>query len=550
MNKFFSLAISGLSLLLCSGPVSANNLLWSGPGNNWNTTGSDNWTGDSTVFTNGDSVSFGGSGPTSISIQPLGVSPLSTTFLPNAQNYTFTGGGINSGSLDVFGGVQTLNNGFNALSGTTSVFEGGTLALTGFATLSNTTLNLQGGNLTINGNSENTRLSNTNAVTLNSGGLFMDNGSGGILEETIGTLNFSGTSRLDLIRGGGGAGDLTILRVAELNRVDRGILEISRNGANSRVGVTVTGTAPTVTNGMVSPHFIFFSNNNQPTFATYGALGIPGVDSNFSNATASGTGLQTVLNQSGNTGNSTLYFATNTGGTLAINGAEVKDIYAGRISRSFSGGANTTLRIHSGGLILENESSNLDLGFLNIDLPNGVEGVFYTGRTAGQTFTINGVISGDNGLTKGGVGTLILGGVNTYLGDTTVTEGGLTLSSSGELLFQLLDGNVSNKITGTGTATLEGIFRLDNTGLSNQVGEWLLVDVDSLSSTFGSTFGLQFTDNTTFTQSGSLYTAGDWTFDTSTGYLTAIPEPSTYALIFCGIAFGLVLVRRRLKKGS
>ncbi|MCC5850276.1 MAG: PEP-CTERM sorting domain-containing protein [Verrucomicrobia bacterium] len=550
MKNKFVLSIAGLALVLVCGPASANDLLWSGPGVEWDTSTA-NWSGDSTIFDNGDTVSFGSSGPSGIVIQGGGVSPLSTTFLANAQNYTFTGGGINGGSLNVFGGLQTFNNGANTLTGNTNIFAGGTLALTGSATLANTTLNLQRGTLRITGNSTNTRLSDSNAVTLHSGSIFMDNGPDGILDETVGILNFSGTSRLDLTRGGGGPGDLTILRIADLNRVDRGILEISRAGADSRTSITVTGTAPVVTNGMVSPHFIMFASTNStpsptPTFATYISSPNPNVTTGqFAAATASGTGLQTVLNNAGNTGDSTLYFATNTGGTLAIRGDEVKNAYAARFSRSFSGGANTTLRVHGGGIIMEHATDNLSLDLLNIDLPTGVEGVFYTGRTAGQTFTINGVISGDNGLTKGGVGTLILGGANTYTGNTTVTEGGLTLTASGELRFELQDGNNSNKITGTGSATLDGIFRIDADGLTNQMGQWKLVDVDTLSETFGGNFGLQFTDNTTFAQSGTQYTSGDWTFDTTTGYLVAIPEPGT--LLLLGIALGSLLIFRRRK---
>jgi autotransporter-associated beta strand protein len=423
--------IAACLLLAATAPAAA--LIWDGdPNANWDINTSTNWTGESTYFNNGDAVTFSNVSPsgTAIAITGGGVAPLSTTFASNALNYTFTGGGILGGSLTVNGGTQTFNNGANTLSGATTINAGATLTLTGSATLPNTTLTINRGALNIIGTSTNTRLNDTNAVTLRSGTIEVNNFNvaNSIMDETIGAINFSGTSRLSAVRGrkDGGASDLAILRVASLNRVDRGMLELNRTGAATRAAITVTGTAPSVTNGTVSPHFIMFASTDippstQPTFATYITSGTPGVSTGqFDAATASGTGLQTVLITAGNTGSSTAYFASNAGGTLAIVGAEVKNIYAGRISRSFSGGASTTLRIHGGGLIMEHATpgSTVSLDLLNIDFPTGVEGVIYTGRTAAETHIINGVISGDTGLTKGGPATLVLGGNNDWTGAT------------------------------------------------------------------------------------------------------------------------------------
>ena len=58
--------------------------------------------------------------------------------------------------------------------------------------------------------------------------------------------------------------------------------------------------------------------------------------------------------------------------------------------------------------------------------------------------TIAGIISGANNIIKSGNGTLILGGINTYSGATTISAGTLNISG------QLGSGNYSNTINNSG----------------------------------------------------------------------------------------------------
>jgi fibronectin-binding autotransporter adhesin len=144
--------------------------------------------------------------------------------------------------------------------------------------------------------------------------------------------------------------------------------------------------------------------------------------------------------------------------------------------------------------------------------------VLSVGALNGST-TFAGQINGNNALTKVGTGTLTLSGANTYTGSTTVSAGGLDLAASGHLKFLPGLNGVSNKITGAGTITLNGIFNIDTTVANTTSGNsWLLVDVDVLTETYGGTFSVDG-----FDQSGTIWTKVEggktWTFDQVTGKL-------------------------------
>jgi autotransporter-associated beta strand protein len=148
-----------------------------------------------------------------------------------------------------------------------------------------------------------------------------------------------------------------------------------------------------------------------------------------------------------------------------------------------------------------------------------------TGTNTGAN-TISGVISNGIGIIavqKTGTGTWTLSGTNTYTGSTTINNGTLTLANTSELRFRIQNNNVSTRVLGTGTVSLNGILRLDITSLTGS-GTWNLVDVTALTETFGANFGLKFTDNSVFTnQGGGVYTNGRWKFTTADGNLTLPP---------------------------
>ena len=134
-------------------------------------------------------------------------------------------------------------------------------------------------------------------------------------------------------------------------------------------------------------------------------------------------------------------------------------------------------------------------------------------------------------LTKTGPGTLTLSGANTHTGSTTVANGTLVLSSTGKLTLRPTANNTSNKLTGPGTATIDGNLHLDLTSAALSHGNtWRLVDAATKS--FGSSFALTSTLAVPFTESANVWTATDggriWTFRESTGILSlAMPTPFT-----------------------
>jgi fibronectin-binding autotransporter adhesin len=138
-----------------------------------------------------------------------------------------------------------------------------------------------------------------------------------------------------------------------------------------------------------------------------------------------------------------------------------------------------------------------------------------------QNFTITGAISqtgGSFGVTKTELSVVTLAGVNTYTGNTTVNAGGVILADNAGLKFVIGANGVNNKITGAGTATIDGDFTLDLTGAAIATGNsWTLVD--TATKTFGATFTL-----VGFSESGDVHTKVEgtnvWTFTESTGILS------------------------------
>lgn len=183
-------------------------------------------------------------------------------------------------------------------------------------------------------------------------------------------------------------------------------------------------------------------------------------------------------------------------------------------------------------------------------------------RGSGETL-INGDISdfsGGKGTAAGGIDfntsaggarSLTLAGTNTYSGNTLLGGGASTifnLADTGSMTFYVGANGINNQITGSATANFNGSFNFDLTGADLTDGNsWNIVDVATVIESFAGSFSVSG-----FTESGNVWSNGaGFSFNEATGILSysAIPEPSTYALLVG--AAGLMLgIGRRARRAS
>jgi autotransporter-associated beta strand protein len=182
---------------------------------------------------------------------------------------------------------------------------------------------------------------------------------------------------------------------------------------------------------------------------------------------------------------------------------------------NFSGGATT----HFGMLTSTSPTTALRASQLGGQNTWSIGALNLSGTFAGQ-------IQGGT-VIKVGTGILTLSGINTYAGNTNITDGEIVLHEDGGLRFVIGANGVSNKVTGAGTATLNGDFTFDLAGADLTNGNsWTIVDATI--PTFGSTFSVvDFEDN----NADNIWTKVDggntWTFDEATGVLSLVSAPAS-----------------------
>ena len=146
-----------------------------------------------------------------------------------------------------------------------------------------------------------------------------------------------------------------------------------------------------------------------------------------------------------------------------------------------------------------------------------------------STATLGVVLDGTQGFAKTGQGTLILTQANTYTGNTLVNGGTLALASGGTLSFKIGATGVNNQVTGTGTANLDGKFKLDLSTANTTTGNaWTLVNVAMLTETFGAAFAVDG-----FAENAHVWTTirngKKWTFTEADGKLSVVGTYGSWA---------------------
>lgn len=358
-----------------------------------------------------------------------------------AVNIGAGGGTIRNFSTAVFNGALTGSGQFMAQSGTSTTLAGDVSGFTGqfyadngaFIFTGNTAMGagsslINGNLLTLTNTTNNVtnRLSGRNLESF--GGTFVLNGNIAGTTENAGNLTLaSGATTLTVSPAATGTAGTT-LGFTGLTRLDRATLYARGTGLGGTLGganianvtfdnapgTLIGGGGTTATNTSILP---FVLGSTTGTVTSGAALSLTTWDPVSKQIiplnTTTGYAANLATAASDDNVNVAVSEAVTSGGQT------INALRFGAAS-TLSGGASDVLTINSGAILSTVSTSIIDAP-INF---GGAEGVVF----ASGALRINGAISGTNGLTKAGVGTLTLTGANTYTGDTTLSLGNTTVA--------------------------------------------------------------------------------------------------------------------------
>ncbi|MEY4488138.1 MAG: hypothetical protein RIQ79_646, partial [Verrucomicrobiota bacterium] len=166
-------------------------------------------------------------------------------------------------------------------------------------------------------------------------------------------------------------------------------------------------------------------------------------------------------------------------------------------------------------------------------------------RSASELYAQNGglvltaALSGTGNLTLTGANLVTFSGTNTYKGSLNLTNtAGFTLASTGSLTFAPAANGITNAITGTNPAVLDGTFNINTSITSTVTGSsWVLV-ATSGAKTYGATFTVAGFTADAAAVGARKWTSGIYQFDEATSTLSVVGTPLTAIQTWRAARFG------------
>ena len=378
--------------------------------------------------------------------------PVTTTFnVPyalstinfNSQNNTvvFTGGSA-AGNLNQFGtGTASIagNNANDGASGTVLLTAGtyalGTQIAIGTASTGGGSFGMQvaaGATLNATGDLGVGGYATATSGTSYTGVLTLNGGTATTASGTIYIGNFTGFPASQITAQQNAAGRI-IVNSGSLTGANSLVVgnafSATTAGTRQTAELDVNGGVVYLSNAAYNAGTVLLNNANTASAASTAAVNITG------GVVTTGLVSGVILNAGGSTaGSSTLNVS---GGSLFLGGTGITNAggAGSNYSVNFSGGTIATASDWNSNVAMNLSNANGGVTFQTSNLGSATSAnTFVTAANAtGSNITLNGVLSGNGGLTKTGSGILLLGATNTYTGSTAVNTGTLLLTSNGSI---------------------------------------------------------------------------------------------------------------------
>ena len=360
------------------------------------------------------------------------------------------GNAVGSGTINISGTTYVGSDYGLTMNGGTSTVNlnaGGVLQTRKFSFASSgvKTINLNGGTIKVDAaGGGNSFLPTGSTINVQSGGATFDtngvsatvsgslNGSGALAKSGSGTLILSGANSTYTGTATINAGTLQIgdgTNAVSWGGAITNNASLAFNNANDLVltGKTTNGAGSLLKNGAGK-----LTIGNSSSYFTGGITvndGALTVANWFSNATTNGGGNITINNQKtvtfANNANRTWTGAIHGDGSVVVAGTSRTTINA---VNDYTGGTTINVGSH---LMLGNGTAE---GMVAGNINNGGTLTFYTGGSATiRNSSYTGILSGSGLLVADGYGSISLGGVNTYSGATSISNGTLSLTTTGSI---------------------------------------------------------------------------------------------------------------------